>query len=284
MTQPRIGLALGGGGARGLCHVHVISVLEEFGITPSIICGTSIGAMVGAGAAGGMSGRDLEAYARDAFSDSGKALARLWANRPRAGVGLFGGLSLQLDAEQVVAAFLPPDLPERIEALSVPFIAVAADFYEWSTAALAEGDLRRAIAASIAIPVVFKPVIVDGRVMIDGGTVNPLPFDLIRDRADITIAVDIVGGPKGDPSRRPRTSDVSFGATQIMLQTITREKLRHSAPDILLRPNIDVFRIFDFLKVHAILKASEPMKDDLRRQLEDRLTAFEKGRLEGARS
>lgn len=280
MSNPRIGLALGGGGARGLAHIPVLEVLDEFGIQPTIIAGTSIGSFIGAGYAGGMTGLEIRDYAYGLFSDSTALLTRIWNLRPksltefRAGVG---NMSLQLNAEQVINMFLPPQLPQTIEELSIPYAAIAADFYGWDTAELKSGPLRPAIAASIAIPAVFKPMLLNNRVMIDGSAVNPLPFDLIRDQSDITIAVDVVGGPQAELiAALPKTSEVALGTSQLMMQSILREKLRHAAPDILLRPNIEIFGIFDFLKIRPILKSAEPIKEELRRQLGDKLEAFAK--------
>lgn len=279
MSGPRIGLALGGGGARGLAHIPVLEVLDEFGITPSIVAGTSIGAFIGAGYAGGMSGKDIRSYVQDLFSDRGAVLARIWDQRPRSFGDLvsgFSGVSLQLSAERIVDLFLPDQLPNTIEDLPTPFTAVASDFYNGTAATLAAGALRPSIAASIAIPILFRPVVVNERVMIDGGLTNPLPIDIAGKDADIVIAVDVVGGPQGETSRVPKAVDLAFGTSQVMMRTITRERLKTHAPDILLTPNIDAFRVLEFFRVRAILKASEPIKDELRRALDAKLSAFGK--------
>ena len=274
MTTPTVGIALGGGGARGLAHIPVLEVLDEFGIVPTVVAGTSIGALIGSGYAAGMSGREIRAYAEEVFADSGAVLSRIWDQRPKKISELMAGmsgLSLQLNAPGIVDMFLPEAVPATFEELKIPLIAVASDYYGWQEAALSTGLLRPAIAASIAIPVLFKPVSVDRRVMIDGGAVNPLPIDQIRTRADITIGVDVVGGPKAPGNPIPKAAEVVFGASQLMMQTITREKLSHSAPDILITPNIAVFRVLDFFKIRAILRASEPVKDELRRKLDTTL-------------
>lgn len=274
MSAPAIGLALGGGGARGLAHIPVLEALDELGVKPTIIAGTSIGAFIGAGYAAGMTGRDIRRYALDLFSDRTAVLSRIWGQRPRTFSDLMagmGGLSLQLNAPGIVDLLLPETVPDTFEALTIPLIAVAADFYAWQNAPLSAGPLRPAVAASIAIPFLFKPVVVNGRVMVDGGVTNPLPVDQLAGTCDITLAIDVIGGPKGDATKIPRAGDVAFGATQVMMQTITREKLRHSAPDILLTPNIANFKVLDFFRVRAILKASEPVKDDLKHALAARL-------------
>ncbi len=99
-----------------------------------------------------------------------------------------------------------------------------------------KGALHPAIAASCAIPAVFMPVKIGGRVMIDGGIYNPIPFDHLRSLADIVIAVDVVGGPDGDGETMPTRIDSLFGATQLLMQSIIAMKLKAGAPDILLAP------------------------------------------------
>ncbi|MEM6665969.1 MAG: patatin-like phospholipase family protein [Pseudomonadota bacterium] len=278
MSEPRIGLALGSGGARGLAHIAVLEVIDEFGIHPSVIAGCSIGAFIGSGYAAGMSGKEIRAYATETFADRGSVLAKLWEQRPKKLTDLFaGGIGIrQLDAEWVTQVFLPETLPNHIEDLRIPFRAVATDFYGWQPTVIDSGDLRSAVSASIAIPFLFKPVVRSDRVLVDGAATNPLPFDIIRGDADITIAVDVVDGPKGDPTVVPKAFDSIFGATQLLMQSVITEKLAHSAPDILVRPNINIFAVLDFFKITPILRASETAKDELRRDLERALTNWER--------
>ena len=108
----------------------------------------------------------------------------------------------QFDAQRVIESFLPKCLPTDFSGLAIPLKLIATDFYGWHETALVEGPLRPAIAASAAIPVLFRPVIIDGRVFVDGGITNPLPFDHAGDDVDIVVAVDVIGGPVGDHHRR----------------------------------------------------------------------------------
>lgn len=280
MSAPSIALALGGGGARGLSHILMIEALDELGITPAWIAGTSIGACVGAGAAAGMSGREMRAYALETFAERAAVLAKLWTLRPRRIADFFtpGGLSpAQVSAERVIELFMPPTLPRTFEELTLPFTAIACDFYGWKQVPIETGELRSAIAASIAIPFIFRPVMREECVLVDGGVVNPLPFDAVRGRAEIIVAVDVIGGPRGRPDHMPGASESIFGATQLLMQTVVAEKLAHGAPHIVIRPDINSFRVMDFLKVGAILDAAEPAKDRLKRALEEAIKAKPEG-------
>jgi NTE family protein len=112
-----------------------------------------------------------------------------------------------------------------------------------------------------------RPVLVDGRVMVDGGATNPLPFDHLRGKADIIIAVDVSGPPIETRTKIPLAFEGYLATILVMAQTIINEKLRHGAPDIILRPNVGVFRTLDFLRVSAILRAAEPIKAELKDKL-----------------
>lgn len=101
----------------------------------------------------------------------------------------------------------------------------------------------------------------------DGGATNPLPFDRVRTRADIVIAVDVAGLPAEDCTDMPDTLESYLGTILVMAQTIIDEKMKHGAPDIVLRPNVGIFRALDFLRASAILRAAEPVKAELREKL-----------------
>jgi NTE family protein len=280
---PRVGLALGGGGARGFAHIPVLEALDELGIRPAVIAGTSIGAIMGAGYASGMTAVEIRDYSIALFRKRSEVLGKLWSLRPKL---LQGAVNFaQFDAERVIDKFLPKSLPEEFSGLSIPLRLLATDFYGWHETVLREGNLRRAIAASVAIPVLFRPVVLDGRVFVDGGITNPLPFDHAGDDVDIVIAVDVIGGPvAGGHARLPSSTEAMFGAAQLFMQAVTREKLRSCRPpDILLRTPPNSFRVLDFMKVPAILKSAEPLKDDLKRQL-DRVLAGERQLVSAARS
>ncbi len=280
MSKPSIALALGGGGARGIAHIHVFEVLDELGIKPIAIAGTSIGAVMGAGYAAGMSGAEIRDYTLKTFRHRQTLLAKLWKLRPDS-LSTFlseGGPRLgEINIERVMDIFLPPDLPDEFADLAVPFAVVATDYYGQRQAILTKGDLKAAVAASAAIPAVFRPVIIDGKVLIDGGITNPTPHDVLTGSADIVIAVDVVGGPEGEAGERPGRIDVLFGSSQLLMSTIAATKRQITPPDILIQPSVGQFRVMDFLKTETILEASAEIREELRLALSQRI-----GKLSGA--
>jgi NTE family protein len=269
---PRIALALGAGGARGLAHIPAIEAFDELGITPSAIAGCSMGAVVGAGYAAGMSGREIRAFATDSLRTQGNFARRLismqWESlrerwREKRSLSDF---SMQFEAVGIAQEFLPTALPKTFEELRIPLAVVATDFHGRSEIVYRSGLLRPAVAGSMAIPGVLRPVEFEGHVLIDGGAVNPLPFDLLRKDADIVVAVDVTR-LRDTPDGIPDPIQMLFMATDIMSHTIVSEKLKAAAPDILLRPNVSAFGALDFPRALPILKASEPIKEELKRKL-----------------
>ena len=135
-----------------------------------------------------------------------------------------------------------------------------------------EGKLSTAIRASCSIPAIFSPIKHDGKVLIDGGAVNPLPFDLLKDFCDITIAIDVTSFQPGTIPELPSTFDSVFTTYQIMQHSIIKEKLKFAKPDIYIKPKISDVRVFDFAKADSIFEQAKPAKKELKKQLEKFLT------------
>ncbi len=269
-NMPTFALALGGGGARGIAHIHVLEVLDEMGIKPVAISGSSIGAIMGAAYASGMSGKDIRDYVIKVMSNRVEVMNRLWKMRtPGIGGFLSNGFKLiPLDIEKVNEAFLAPEIPARFEDLTIPLTVTATDFYGQQVVNMSEGDLRSALAASAAIPGLFKAVRRDGRILVDGGICDPVPFEILSGKADYVIAIDVVGSPDGDMDKLPGTIDSLFGASQLMMQSIISMKLDKYHPAILLRPSVNRFKVLDFLKAQKILDATSSVRDELRHAIE----------------
>lgn len=273
--DPTIAVAFGGGGARGLAHIHIIEVLDELGIRPVAISGASIGAIMGAGMAAGLSGRDIREYSLATLGRRSEIVSRFWRLRPpRVGGVTSGDFRVgQFNIERILTAFLPETIPDRFEDLGIPLQIVTTDFYAQQEAVCSGGDLRNAIAASAAIPAIFRPVLCNGRYMIDGGIFNPVPYDHLAGMADIIIGIDVVGGPSGDDGICPSTIDLLFGASQLMMQSIIAMKLKTAPPDVFLRPDVSQFRVLDFFRAEEVLRASSGVRDELKHAL-DAIFAF----------
>lgn len=270
MAEPRIGLVLGGGGARGIAHVPIIEALDEMGLAPVAIAGTSIGAIFGAARAGGLSGAEIRERTLASFGNRTAALAKLWSLRPRRFTDLLtAGIGLgQFNPEKILGAFVGDAISERFEDLPTPLAVVATDYYGGREAVLRSGDLRRAVAASIALPTLFKPVVIDGRVLIDGGVMNPVPVDALPAPVDLVVAVDVVSFPEPtDGKQLPGALEAIFGASQLLMQQIVAAKFEQARPDVLLRPQVNHVRVLDFLEAKAILAETEPLKDEVKRRL-----------------
>ena len=279
-SRPTVGLALGGGGARGFGHIAALEALDEMGVAPTALSGASMGAVIGAAYAAGMKGREIRAYAQGVLRNRVDVMGKLLKAR----VGRFADLVLRgrgnpvlLDGEICLDLFWPEVVPDFFEELAIPLQVVATDFYGRREVVLAKGALGPAVAGSMAIPGLIKPVEMEGRFLIDGGAVNPLPYDLLLDRADVVVAVDVTFGGRSRERRLPTPFESMFGATQIMQRSITAEKIRVRPPDVLVRPAVEPFAVLDFHRVGPILRASESAKDELKRQLSARLEAAGRG-------
>lgn len=275
--SPSIALALGGGGARGLAHVLMLEAMDEMGIRPKVIAGTSIGAIFGAAYASGIPAQDIRAHIHDTLSVRFETLKDLFSARARRASSIwniFTAPSALLAPEAVLEIILPPGTARDFSELHIPLKIVASDFYGLEQKVFTSGSLRRAVAASMSLPVIFEPVVVDGRAMLDGGLTNPLPFDLVQAEADITVAIDVSGTPVPSPDRpHPTAAEALFASAFIFERTINREKLKSQQPDIYIDAGTGHFQVLDVLKVNEILAAAEPAKERLKAQLARVLSA-----------
>lgn len=267
----KIGLALGGGGARGLAHIQVFETLDELGIKPYRMAGTSIGAVMGSLYASGLSGKEI------------RELVHQWQTpRPEKRHGILDRRDLRRWAALLDPSFDRSGLfkGEKIirflsdfvkcttfEELRIPLYVTAADYGDASEVVFKSGDLLSAVRASIAIPGVFTPVERDSSLLLDGGVVNPLPYDLLQDECDLVIAVDVGGIRHADETHRPTFFDTVIGGFEIMEASMIRDRLISNPPDIYLKPNIRNVGLLDFHKAEQVFRQSEPVKEKLRQRL-----------------
>jgi NTE family protein len=274
VRRPRVAIALGGGGARGIAHVLALEALDEMGIRPVAIAGTSMGAVVGAAYAAGIEGRAIRTHILRVLRNRSDVMGKLL----RARVGRFADLVLRgrgnpvlLDPEICLDLFWPSGMPSRFEDLDIETIIVATDYLSRNEVAYDAGPLRPAVAGSMAIPGLFRPVLFGDGVLIDGGAVNPLPYDLLFSLADIVVAVDVTFGGRPPKRRTPSPFASMFGAAQIMQGAITAQKIKLRAPDVLVRPNVEHFAVLDFFRASQILRAAEGSKEELKLMPRERM-------------
>ena len=276
-ARPTIAIALGGGGARGIAHVLALEALDEMGIRPAAIAGASMGAVVGAAYAAGLEARAIRAHVMRVLRNRSDVIGKLL----RARVGRFADLVLRgrgnpvlLDPEIFLELFWPSRMPETFEGLEVRTIVVATNYFERNEIVFTSGPLRPAVAGSMAIPGLFRPVEHEGRVLIDGGAVNPLPYDLLIGHADIVVGIDVTFGRRPRMRRVPLPLESMFGAAQIMQGAITAQKIKRQAPDVLIRPTVEQYGLLDFFRAGQILRAAESSKDELKLALAAAVRAF----------
>lgn len=273
MQVGRIGLALGGGGVRGLAHIPVLETLDAMGIRPVAIAGTSMGAIIGALYASGRIGRDIRRLVRSITIRKGESLRQILGRRDALLKWLaamapdFRGRGLvrtdrfiRLLADEIGCA--------TFEDLAIPLTVVAADFWTAEPVALSTGDLLQAVQASMAVPGAFPPVEREGRILVDGGVVNLVPYDILRDRCDVVVAIDVAGAAVPPKKRRPPTvAEAVLGAFDINQAAVLEHKIRAAPPDILIRIGLRDIPILDFTRTDDVLRRARPACRDLRRAL-----------------
>lgn len=268
--RPRVGLALGSGSARGWAHIGVIRALERAGVVPDVICGTSIGALVGAAYAAGDLDR-LESWALGL------------------GVGdVVGFLDLRLSGgvfkgDRLVEFFRRNFTDRHIEELGIPFAATATSLHTGAEVWLRRGSTIDAVRASVALPGLFAPVRCDGALLVDGGLVNPVPVSLARALgAEVVIGVDLgsdilgrrfraaeaaavpahatstwmrklqenlsrlVRSPSSDEPAMPSVVDVLTTCLDIVQVRIARSRMAGEPPEVVVAPRLAGLRLLDF--------------------------------------
>ena len=237
----KIGLALGGGAAKGFAHIGVIKMLEASGIHPDVVAGTSAGSVVGALYASGM---DAFALQQTAFGlDEAKIRdVRLFSG------GLVQGQALQDYVNQLVHK-------QPIEQLKMPFAAVATELESGTRTVFVRGNTGRAVRASSSIPGVFEPVEIHGKHYVDGGVVSPIPVDAARRLgADFVIAVDISAAPDG--SNPQGMMNIVGQSIDIMGRQLASQESARA--DVVIRPDLRGIGRTDFeQKNQAILEGEK---------------------------
>ncbi len=219
--RPRIGLALGGGAARGFAHIGVIQVLEEAGIVPDLVVGTSAGSLVAVLYASGKNGAALGELAQT----MDEAAITDWAFPGR---GLIRGEALARYVREQVGG-------RTLEQMRLPLGIVATDLDSGAPILFARGDPGTAVRASSSVPAVFQPVKINGREYVDGGLVSPVPVRFARQMgAEVVVAVDISAAPEGGPTDDPFRMLLQTFA--IMGRSINHFELRDA--EVVVRPSL----------------------------------------------
>lgn len=287
LASGTVGLALGGGGARGLAQIGVLKVLERAGVKVDRIAGTSIGAVIGGLYAAGYSAKEIEALARKV--DWGAFIGN---SPPR--TSLFPGMREEEDRNllQVRFQWLRPELPRGLtrgqrlahflwtltarasylcggdfDLLPIPYRAVATDIVTGGKVVVGRGDLSEAMLASISVPLLFVPHPWKGRWLADGGLKEPVPVETVREMgADFVIAVDTSAPLRPEGALRTPL-DIADQATTILMADELREQLEKA--DFVVAPKLEGYSSFDYRKVDSLIAlGEEEMEEKLPELLE----------------
>ncbi len=277
-AQQKIGLALSGGGARGVAHIGVIRELEKHNIRIDYIAGTSMGAIVGGLYASGMSIEQIEQTYQDidwadVLKDSPprqelsmrrKLDQSVFQLDKKVGVkngkvrvpaGMIQGQKLELELHK---ALMHVAKVNDFDQLAIPFRAIASDIVSNEAVVLGSGSLPQALRASMAVPGVFTPVKVDERILVDGGITNNLPIDIVREMgADIVIAVDI-GSPLLKIDEPVSILVVAEQLTNILVRRTTDQQINTLGDgDILITPELEQYSAANFLDAESLIEKGE---------------------------
>jgi len=265
----KIGLALGGGGAKGFAHIPILEVFDELGIKPHCITGTSIGGILGALYASGHSAADIAEMTRQLIPqrrrDSFKILSMVDPHFSFKPQGLIKG-------EKFLGFLYEQMQVSTFEELGIPFKCVATDFWRRKQVVFDSGELLPAVRASMAIPYIFTPVMLGDQVLVDGGLMNNVPHDLLDPKCNIRIAVDIMGERSTPKDKPPSALEAISHTYQVMMNATAQEKLANHPVDIYVHPPLMDVEILDFHKAESIYGQGLAAKDGFKRQLEQLLS------------
>jgi NTE family protein len=258
----KLGIALGAGGAKGFAHIGILKTLYKAGIDFDIVTGTSIGALIGAVYAGGDLKGFEEAIKRIKSRDIFFLLSPTWPK-----YGFFSGKRLLKKLKEFIHV-------ENIEELNKRFGAVCVDLNSSETVTITTGNIFQAIRASISIPVIFTPITVDGRVLVDGGVLDPVPVKAAYLMgSDFTVAVDLIGQRKETDSKHnkedsfkehssssvyiPHILNMVYRISITIQRYIIKNTLNENYPDVLIRPDLSSIKFFDFHRAEQAIKIGE---------------------------
>jgi NTE family protein len=268
----KVALALGGGGARGLAHLKVLEFFDQEKIPISRIAGTSIGAIVGAIYASGRSAKAIQeelhshvVLKEDRKRDVLKKVPDLlvWLKMIQLDFQRTGVVKTEKFLE-----FLMSDLGvDCFEDLKIPLTLIATDFWTGEEVVMNSGPLMPAVMASMAIPGVFPPVEHMGRVLVDGGLSNCVPYTHLLDGEDVSVAIDVAEDRSQAERTVPKMMNASQDGFDMLIDKLALHQLEHLQPDIYLRLGIRGVRVLEFDKIESVYEQAAAMIPELKRLL-----------------
>ena len=242
----KIGIALGGGAARGYAHIGVLNAIDELNIPISYVSGTSIGSFIGALYTSG----NLKTFENEVRSRNSFMKDVLFKLDP-----VFPKLSI-MNGNEVIKIFKELTDIRTFEELEIPLTTVATDIINNKKIESSKGDIINAIKASIAIPGVLTPTYVNENLCVDGGLIDPVPLQSIVDMgSDITLAVNLYGLQSSEKNdNKYNIVDIVDRSAKIILNNVTHLSFKNNEPDILIEPPIDQFKGWDFHRSNELIE------------------------------
>jgi NTE family protein len=246
MKKNKIGIALGGGAARGYAHIGVLNAIDELNIPISYVSGTSIGSFIGALYTSG----NLKTFENEVRSRNSFMKDVLFKLDP-----VFPKLSI-MNGNEVIKIFKELTDIRTFEELKIPLTTVATDIINNKKIESNKGDIINAIKASIAIPGVLTPTYVNENLCVDGGLIDPVPLQSIVDMgSDITLAVNLYGLQSSEKNdNNYNIVDIVDRSAKIILNNVTHLSFKNNEPDILIEPPIDQFKGWDFHRSNELIE------------------------------
>ncbi|MUU78534.1 patatin-like phospholipase family protein [Winogradskyella endarachnes] len=271
--EPKVGLVLSGGGAKGFAHIGVLKVIDSLGLKVDYVAGTSMGAIIGSLYASGYSGKQLEELfesqnfeelINDAFPRRAKSFYER-ENADKYAVTLpFNNFKVSLPSalsrgqnvyNLLYHLMLPVDTTEDFSKLPIPFFCIATDIETGESLVLEEGRLAEAVSASAALPSLFQPVVIDDRILVDGGVTNNFPVEELRAKGmDIIIGVDVQDGLK-DRKLLKSAPDILFQISNF--RTINAMRVKSKLADVIVKPDIRNYSVISFNEGENIISNGE---------------------------
>ena len=276
MTDAKFGVALGGGGVRGLAHIVALQAIDSCGVKPSVIAGTSMGAIIGALYASGISGEELYRKTTENILSRKDSFREVVGKAPKISQWL-RVIKLNLHHGTIFKAdrFLQ-QLSEIIkvktfEELEIPLHIVTTNFWTGEEVVLSSGELLPAIGASMAIPGIFSPVTIDNQILVDGGLCNNLPVSVLHDKCNTTIAIDVAPNKPSDDDTMPGLSDSIIRMFDLMVEKAVDSYIRKYPPDIYVHAKTNDISVLDFHKSGEVLRQAATAAAELKTKLQAKL-------------
>jgi NTE family protein len=259
--RQKVGVALAAGGAKGIAYIPFLQALDELGVEPAMVVGSSIGSVIGGFYAAGTSPKQM--------------LSLLEEIQPRelAEILSFNWGGSGIIAEKTVRSFLDKHLPvSTFEETKIPFRAIATDYWRREQVVFDSGSLAEAIQASSAFPGIFEPLVRDGRVYVDGGAANPLPSDILRGECDFIVGLNVSNrAPDPDTDDVPGAGIMMFNTFRILKDRLAEIAIERDPIDVYFRVELPFVETLDFHKYREILDQAEPELERFREEVSSKL-------------